>query len=137
MKWYYDSGGGQRQGPISEQELDRLIAAGTIKPETLVWCEGMAAWSPLREARPAAEAGGAPVPAAGTERCDSCGRLFSPSELIQIQDRRICETCKPAVIQQLQQGGSLPSALALDRQGPAWERRTEMGMVPAACETIK
>ena len=136
MTWYYDAGGGQRQGPISDQELDRLIAAGTVTPDTLVWSEGMAAWSPLREARPAA-AENASAATSGTARCDSCGRLFPPSELIQIQDRHICETCKPSVIQQLQQGGTLPSALALHRHGPTWERRNELGMVPAAWQTLK
>jgi hypothetical protein len=136
MNWYYDSGGGQRQGPISEAELDRLIAAGTITADTLVWHEGMASWAALREARPTATPGVAPL-TLETERCDSCGKFFPPSELIQIQDRRICGTCKPAVIRQLQQGAELPSALALDRRGPPWEERAQLGTVKAAWETIK
>ncbi|HEX8312707.1 MAG TPA: GYF domain-containing protein [Chthoniobacteraceae bacterium] len=136
MTWYYDAGGGQRQGPVSETEFDQLIAAGTIRPETLVWREGMTGWLPLREARTAVPPTATPA-MPGTERCDSCGQFFPPTELIQIQDRRICETCKPAVVQQLQQGGDLPSALALDRSGPAWEHRNELGVVKAAWETMQ
>jgi hypothetical protein len=54
-----------------------------------------------------------------------------------IQDRRICETCKPAVVQQLQQGGSLPSALALNRSGPPWEQKAQLGTVNSAWQTAK
>ena len=52
MNWFYESGGSQ-QGPVSEVELDRLIAEGKITPDTLIWREGMAGWMPMRTARPA------------------------------------------------------------------------------------
>jgi hypothetical protein len=52
MNWFYESGGTQ-QGPVSETDLDRLLAEGKITPDTLVWREGMAGWTPLRTARPA------------------------------------------------------------------------------------
>src|SRR4030095_3786229 len=110
---------------------------GRITPETLVWREGMGGWLPLREARPAAAASGDAAAMPGTERCDSCGKFFPPSELIQIQNRRICPTCKPVVIGQLQQGADLPSALALNRTGPLWEERERLGIVKAAWETMK
>jgi hypothetical protein len=136
MTWYYDAGGGQRQGPVTQTEFDRLITTGTIKPETLVWREGMSDWLPLRQAQAAVPPSVIP-PEPGTARCDSCGQYFPPTELVQIQDRHICETCKPAVVQQLQQGGELPSALALDRSGPPWEQRNVIGTPKAAWETIQ
>lgn len=52
MNWFYESGGSQ-QGPVSEAELDRLLAEGKITGDTLVWREGMAGWMPHRTARPA------------------------------------------------------------------------------------
>jgi len=52
MNWFYESGGSQ-QGPVSEAELDRLLAEGKITGDTLVWREGMAGWMPHRSARPA------------------------------------------------------------------------------------
>ena len=52
MNWYYEKAG-QRQGPVPDAELDRLIASGEINAATLVWSEGMANWTALAQARPA------------------------------------------------------------------------------------
>lgn len=41
--WYYATGG-QRQGPVSEEQLRRLIASGQVTPLTLVWTDGMPEW---------------------------------------------------------------------------------------------
>jgi hypothetical protein len=43
--WYYASGGQQR-GPVKTAQLKQLATAGELKPEDLVWCDGMANWSP-------------------------------------------------------------------------------------------
>lgn len=56
MNWYYAEAG-QQKGPVNETELQALAAAGTVKPDTLVWHEGLAGWQPYAQA-----AGGAPVP---------------------------------------------------------------------------
>jgi hypothetical protein len=128
MNWFYEAGGKQ-QGPISEAELDRLVAAGTITPATLVWREGLPDWQPLAMARPAASAGEA-------VRCASCSRLFPASEVIMIGSRWICSECKPAVLQGLQQGSDLPLVGEEDRTGPSWERRETLGFFPAIWETI-
>lgn len=45
MSWYHVAEGRQ-SGPITEEQFKALVASGTIRPETLVWREGMAAWSP-------------------------------------------------------------------------------------------
>jgi len=45
MVWYYVKDGA-RQGPVEEAELDRLAGQAIVRPETLVWCEGMADWRP-------------------------------------------------------------------------------------------
>jgi hypothetical protein len=51
MTWYYALGN-ERQGPVDDAELDRLVAAGTVSNDTLVWKAGMADWQPLAQARP-------------------------------------------------------------------------------------
>jgi hypothetical protein len=51
MTWYYALGN-ERQGPIDDAALDRLIATGVVTPETLVWRAGMADWQPLAQVRP-------------------------------------------------------------------------------------
>ena len=53
MTWHY-AAGGERHGPVDDAELDRLIAAGVVTGDTLVWHAGLDGWRPLREARPAA-----------------------------------------------------------------------------------
>lgn len=74
MNWFYSEGGAQK-GPIDDSTFRALVANGTIRPETLVWREGMADWQPLSVAEPAlapqvvpppppgaAPASGAPIP---------------------------------------------------------------------------
>ena len=50
MTWHY-AAGGERHGPVDDAELDRLIAAGAVTGDTLVWHAGLDGWRPLREAR--------------------------------------------------------------------------------------
>lgn len=48
IAWYYAKDGRQN-GPVSLEELIRLLATGTISAGDLVWREGMAAWTPAGE----------------------------------------------------------------------------------------
>jgi GYF domain 2 len=43
--WYYTSGG-QQQGPVNEDQLKSLVAAGSIRPSDLVWNQSMPQWVP-------------------------------------------------------------------------------------------
>ena len=61
MTWHY-AAGGERHGPVDDAELDRLIAAGAVTGDTLVWHAGLDGWRPLREARPAALLAGRRAP---------------------------------------------------------------------------
>lgn len=47
-KWYYAEGH-EKKGPLTEDEFDRLISAGTVAPDTLVWRKGMTGWQTLGE----------------------------------------------------------------------------------------
>ena len=60
MTWYYALGN-ERQVPIDDAALDRLIATGVVRQDTLVWKAGMADWQPLAQARPQAAAPPTPV----------------------------------------------------------------------------
>lgn len=53
MQWYYESGGSQ-QGPVSQEEIRKLVLTGGISRETLVWKEGMADWAPAGQTELAA-----------------------------------------------------------------------------------
>lgn len=48
MQWYYAIDG-QRSGPVPHAELERLIQAGTITGEALVWRQGMDQWKALAD----------------------------------------------------------------------------------------
>lgn len=51
MQWYYAING-DRHGPVSNEELARLVAAGTVTGETLVWRQGLAQWQPWSQLAP-------------------------------------------------------------------------------------
>ncbi|BCX47818.1 hypothetical protein HAHE_17260 [Haloferula helveola] len=44
-RWFYLSED-QQLGPISQRDLQLLAGGGSITPETLLWCDGLAEWIP-------------------------------------------------------------------------------------------
>ncbi|HUT12066.1 MAG TPA: DUF4339 domain-containing protein [Thermoguttaceae bacterium] len=44
VQWYYGRGG-QQHGPVTTQQLQKLLASGQLQPSDLVWREGMAEWT--------------------------------------------------------------------------------------------
>jgi hypothetical protein len=64
--WFYASEGKQ-QGPYPEGQFRDLIAQGVVRPDTLVWSEGMAGWQKAAEIPGLMTGGGAPpiIPAGG------------------------------------------------------------------------
>lgn len=61
MQWYYAIDG-QRSGPVPHAEFERLIQAGTITGEVLVWRQGMDQWKTLADVQARDPALFAPVP---------------------------------------------------------------------------
>jgi hypothetical protein len=71
--WFYASEGKQ-QGPYPEGQFRDLIAQGVVRPDTLVWSEGMAGWQKAAEIPGLIGGGGAPmVPAGGPPMMGSGG----------------------------------------------------------------
>lgn len=64
--WFYASEGKQ-QGPFPEGQFRDLIAQGIVRPDTLVWTEGMAGWQKAAEIPGLVRGSGAPpmMPAGG------------------------------------------------------------------------
>jgi hypothetical protein len=64
--WFYASEGKQ-QGPYPEGQFRDLIAQGVVRPDTLVWSEGMAGWQRAAEIPGLIDGAGAPpmMPAGG------------------------------------------------------------------------
>lgn len=106
MSWYYAQDS-DRRGPVSDSEFEALVANGTIKPETLVWQEGMPNWVPLAtvpRAGATATAEGSPAPAA---LCSECGKMLPTDEMIRYEGRFICPTCKPIFFQKIKEGAAV------------------------------
>lgn len=133
MEWFY-AVGDKQMGPVNEEEFKRLAAAGTIRPDTLVWRAGLDNWRPYREVTAAAASaqpdlamaatsstltGGG---AAGSVVCRECGKIFPPEEVVKFGDAFVCATCKPVYVQRMREGvsgggaaGSLTEAELLAR----------------------
>jgi GYF domain 2 len=45
--WYFSDG--ERKGPVSDDDLQRLLISGTITSSSLVWKTGMAGWQPAAQ----------------------------------------------------------------------------------------
>ena len=83
MAQWYAQVGGQRYGPVSDEDIRQWYAQGRVKPTDYVWSEGMANWTqagsvfgaaagvgPAGAATPAATPPGyapSPYPAGGTQ----------------------------------------------------------------------
>lgn len=61
--WYYAKDS-QQNGPVSTDEIVRLLATGTIGAKDLVWHEGMTDWKPAGEVAELSSKPLAPLPAA-------------------------------------------------------------------------
>ncbi len=48
MQWYF-ANNNERQGPVSEAEFQSLVQQGIIRPDTLVWRQGMGNWQPYAQ----------------------------------------------------------------------------------------
>jgi hypothetical protein len=62
---YWLARGNQKQGPFSLEDVQRMLAAGSITAADLVWTEGMPQWLPVGQVVPAAAPGLTPGPAPG------------------------------------------------------------------------
>jgi hypothetical protein len=107
MEWYY-AAGTERRGPISEDEFLRLAQNGTITASTLVWRQGMPQWAP-RGINPLPL--GIDVPE-GAVACASCGRHVPANESFILAEANYCATCKPQILQRLNDGLPLANPAA-------------------------
>jgi hypothetical protein len=57
---WYTAIGGRQEGPFSDERLRQLITAGTVRADSLDWCDGMSTWA--RAAEIPGLMSGAPIP---------------------------------------------------------------------------
>jgi hypothetical protein len=105
VDWYYALDGRQN-GPVSEAQLEELLRAGTITPDTLVWRRGMGNWQSLKLARPEIGAGAGEGGPFAT--CVQCQRSFAQSEMVTLNRSWVCAACKPVFLQRMKEGATAP-----------------------------
>lgn len=105
-QWFY-AANGQQFGPVAQEEFDQLVQQGVVKPDTLVWREGMSEWQAFGTSAQSPPPPEVASPAVLEVNCARCGRRLPSSEVIPLANRLYCATCKPLAIQQLQEGVSL------------------------------
>lgn len=134
MSWYYAENN-ERRGPIEDAAFDAMVRAGSIRPDMLVWREGMANWIPFADAgyRPAAAAptvpGATPASTTGAAPgiemgvCSESGRIFPRSELIEIDGRLVSAEYKNIALQRIREGVSTGTAVDPEALGRQIEER--------------
>jgi uncharacterized RDD family membrane protein YckC len=116
MNWYYAEAG-QQVGPLSDVDFDGLVQAGKVRPDTLVWHEGLANWQPLRLVRPSggpagpgaigpSPSGPAPAPTGAEVVCVECNGIFAQDQAVQYGGVWVCGNCKPLFLQKLREGAA-------------------------------
>ena len=110
MQWYY-AANGQSVGPVSDEEIQKLVFSGTINGQTLVWHEGMTDWVKYETLNQPAEAAAPAHAPSKVEHCCECGKEFFTNDLIKYENSLVCAACKPVFFQRLQEGAALPGIL--------------------------
>ncbi|MDB6094615.1 MAG: hypothetical protein JWM32_2177 [Verrucomicrobia bacterium] len=101
MQWYY-SINGQRLGPVPEAEFERMVRDGMIRPETLVWRQGMKEWQAYSTTQPIAGEG------EETETCAVSGKRYPKREMIQFEGKWISAEHRDEFFQRLREGVGQP-----------------------------
>ena len=122
MNWYYEAWG-DRQGPVSTEELFKLAKRETIKADTLVWKEGMADWAPFAESTKDVQqildteessndvAVEVPSEAANTALCVVTAKTYPKEEMFQYGEQWVHASQKESFLEQIKESGQAHSDL--------------------------
>ncbi|MDG2123900.1 MAG: RDD family protein [Verrucomicrobiales bacterium] len=94
MNWYY-ARGKEKKGPVDDDGLAGLVKTGEVKPDTLVWHEGMEAWKAFSEVE---------AERSGMLRCAFSGEMREREGMLQYGDKWVAAEHKEAFVQALQEG---------------------------------
>jgi uncharacterized RDD family membrane protein YckC len=124
--WFYTDTLASQQGPVDDETLLELNTSGVVKAKSLVWCEGLPAWTAFREvagplfgARPRSgedaviakeEAGPVPVGV-----CAISGRVYPVKELLPYGEALVGPEHVDAFVRRLMEGAAVEIADATHR----------------------
>lgn len=138
-QWYYVDGE-ERKGPISEVELQALVASGDVRNDTHVWKEGMDDWQvyetvalPLREEDKSTVLLKS-IPEVDTAHqtmelenpnmvyCTVCGTKVVADTVMAYENHKVCLSCKPDFVRSLSEGVSSVNATGDMVLASRWRR---------------
>lgn len=110
MDWHYTLND-ETQGPVSEEEIQQLISAGTVTAETLVWNSTMTDWQVLSATSLAKlfnqdSDQNEDLLQAGFGKCSVCGKVMPEDELVNIENHTSCAECKPTALKRYQENAT-------------------------------
>lgn len=111
MGWYF-ANNGQQVGPISDEELNQLLVAGTITAATLVWRQGQGEWKSY------AEVFGLGVADADRAICAVSGKVRPKRDMVQYEGHWVSAEHRDEFFQRLREGLPVTPALAAAVPGP-------------------
>lgn len=100
MSWHY-AVGGQQHGPVSDEEFNRLVNTGVVRPDTLVWTEGWAEW------RAYGTSGSGAVLDPNMAVCAVSGKRLPKNEMLEFEGRWVAAEHKDEFFQRLREGVSV------------------------------
>ncbi len=106
-EWYY-AVSGNREGPVSQEQLLELSRSGSILGDTLVWKDGMPEWTRFDQCDFSGE----------MARCAVTGEVHPKADLLPYGDKWVLPQHKDHFVQGLQEGAApLHEGIAMEWQG--------------------
>jgi hypothetical protein len=91
---WYTAIGGRQEGPFSDERLRQLIAAGTVRADSLVWCDGMSNWARAAEI-PGLMSGAPIVPATAAPALAAAAPAVSDNDRLAFDPQRTLDRVWP------------------------------------------
>ncbi len=111
MQWYYVRDG-ERQGPVEEEELKRIVDRGEIPRDALIWRSGLSDWERYSSLFGQKADDQDLTPSTPTEAkrvCAGCNKEFPDSEVTLHNGQLVCDSCREASLNDLQRTRPRPS----------------------------
>lgn len=121
MNWYYLSNE-EKQGPVSEGELMKILCVSPDAANLMISKEGLTDWTPARTFFPEAALSRS-LPSllydssSNEVVCRECGIVFSAHDMVTFRENVFCESCQPVVSQNLKEGGAIGTEII---KGGTW-----------------
>lgn len=127
MEWFYEKDGKQN-GPVEVSDIARMLDAGDLSLDSLVWNKSMDDWKPMGEADVLKNESGEEMAV-----CAYSGEVKAKSEMVPYGNRWVSPEHREAFVQQLMEGAQLEGERGVadyevktsQYYGQAWKLLTE------------